>query len=288
MSGRLQMIILALLLSAGIASPPLTARQAEPDSVGLALVEEKTAADNATGEEKLPPPLRIVKNDAFREGEKLSYVIRYGPILAGYSSLSIPEVVEVNGHPAYHIISEAWSNKFFSRFYKVQDRVESFTDVRGIFSWKFEKHLREGSYRADQYVVYDQQNRLAYTEKDTMEIPLYVQDVLSAMYYVRTLTFEPGDTLYVDNHADGKVYPLAVIIHKRERIKVKAGKFDCIVVEPVLKTSGVFKQKGRLVVHFTDDERKIPVLMTSQIYVKAFSLGSVVAELEKIEGVPGY
>jgi hypothetical protein len=29
-------------------------------------------------------------------------------------------------------------------------------------------------------------------------------------------------------------------------------------------------------------------MMTSQLYVKAFKLGAVVAELEKIEGVPGY
>jgi hypothetical protein len=65
-----------------------------------------------------------------------------------------------------------------------------------------------------------------------------------------------------------------VRILKRETITVKAGTFDCIVAEPLLKTVGVFKHTGKLKVWLTDDRLKMPVLMKSKVLV-----GSITAEL---------
>jgi hypothetical protein len=264
-------------------SVPLTA-VAQTDSLGNSSNSHHNASTVA-------PPLRVVPNPAFGAGESLTFLIRYGPIVAGNARLSIPAIVEVNGRPSYHIVSEAWSNKFFSTFFKVDDRVESYTDVDGIFSWWFSKRLREGGFKADHEVTFDQISHVAVTKKgdksDTLSVPPFVQDVLSAMYFIRTITLAPGDTVFIDNHSDGKLFPLKVVVHGREKINIKAGKFTCLVVEPFLKTPALFQQKGRVVVHMTDDARKIPVMMTSQIYVKAFKLGAVVAELEKMEGVPG-
>jgi hypothetical protein len=263
-----------------------------PLTVGAQTDSLRSVANSHNGSSNAASPLRVVPNPAFGAGEKLTFLIRYGPIVAGNARLSIPKIVQVNGRPSYHIVSEAWSNNFFSKFYKVEDRVESYTDVDGIFSWWFKKRLREGGFKADHEVTFDQINRLAITQNskksDTLAVPLFVQDVLSAMYFIRTMTLAPGDTVFLDNHSDGKLFPLKVVVHGREKINVKAGKFSCLVVEPFLKTPALFQQKGRVVVHMTDDARKIPVMMTSQIYVKAFNLGAVVAEVEKIEGVPGY
>lgn len=235
--------------------------------------------------EAFATPLRVIENKAFHVGEKLEYRIRYGPIVAGNSRLSIPELVLYNGYPAYKIVSEAWSNSFFSKFYKVDDRIESITDARGIFSWHFKKRLREGSFKQDIEIRYDQENNLTFVENDTLKVTSFVLDVLAAMYYVRTQELAPGDTLYLDHQDNRKLYPLKIVVHARERVKIKAGNFDCLVVEPFLRDPGLFKQRGTLLIHMTDDHRKIPVKLTSEIYVSKFDLGAVVAELEKMEGV---
>jgi hypothetical protein len=60
----------------------------------------------------------------------------------------------------------------------------------------------------------------------------------------------------------------------RERIKVKAGVFNTIVVEPLLQAAGLFKHEGKLTVWLTDDGLHLPVLMKSKVLV-----GSIVAEL---------
>ena len=152
----------------------------------------------------------------------------------------------------------------------------------GIFTWRFEKHIREGKFSADKYVEYDQYHRNVITKKDTMPVPLYVQDILSSFYYARTVPMKVGHPFDIDNYADGKVYQLKVLVHRKEQIKVPAGSFNCIVIEPVLKGEGLFNQKGKLTIWLTDDERRIPVLMKSKVVIgsidarlKSFKIGKV-------------
>jgi hypothetical protein len=225
---------------------------------------------------------RPVTNNAFQLGENLHFRIRYGAIVAGSSRMGVDDTVRVDGNLCYKIVTEAFSSGFFSKFFKVEDRVISYADREGLFTWYFEQHLREGRYKADRWSRYNQRANLVYTYRnDTLKTPPYVNDVLSSFYYVRTQPLMVGDTVYVQNHADRKVYPLAVIIHRKEKIEVKAGRFRCLVVEPVVKEGGLFKHEGKLTIWFSDDEKKIPVQMKSKVSI----LGSITAELADIEGV---
>jgi hypothetical protein len=217
---------------------------------------------------------RYVENVAFGVNEKLTFDINYGFINAGTATMEVARLIEYENRPCYQVITRAKSNSFFSTFYKVDDRVESIIDAIGIFSWRFEKNLREGRYRADRVYTFDQRRRVVYYKNDTISTPPFVQDALSVLYYVRTQKLKPGMSLFIDNFTDGKLYPLEVKVLKRERVKVKAGVFDCLVVEPLLKSVGVFRHQGRLRVWLTDDRLKMPVMMKSKVVV-----GSITAEL---------
>lgn len=223
---------------------------------------------------------RVLSNNAFDVGEKLTFIIRYGPIVAGSATLGIPNIKRIRGQECFHIVSEARSSSFFSTFFKVRDKVESYMDRDGIFSWRFEKHLREGNYRSDQIVDYDYFNQIAVTnKKDTLKIPRCIQDILSAFYYVRILPLDVGKSVFIDNHTDRKLYPLEVKVLGKEKISVQAGQFNCIIVEPVLRSDAIFKQRGRLTIWLTDDSRRIPVQMKSKIII-----GSITAELKSMKG----
>jgi len=58
----------------------------------------------------------------------------------------------------------------------------------------------------------------------------------------------------------------------RERVKVPAGEFDCVAIEPMLNAGGIFKNKGRLVIWITDDARRMPVLMRSKVTIGSVSV----------------
>ena len=97
------------------------------------------------------------------------------------------------------------------------------------------------------------------------------------MYYIRTQELIPGQDVFIDNHTSKKNFPLKLKVLKKERVKVPAGEFDCVVVEPVMRAEGIFKAKGRIWVWLTDDQYKMPVLMKTEV----FFLGSISAQLKE-------
>jgi len=221
---------------------------------------------------------RVIPNQSWGVGEHLVFSVDYGFYRAGTATMSVIGTDSVNGGLCYRIQTTAESNDFISKIYRVRDRVETYIDVRGLFSRRFEKKLREGGYKSDEFVdiYHDRLIALSTKEKRALvEVPLYVQDILSTLYFIRTLNLQVGKTETIETYADGKVYPLKVLVHKKEKVESPAGTFTCFQVEPVLKSEGIFRQKGRLLVWLTDDKYRIPVKMTSKI-----AIGNIATKLE--------
>ena len=243
----------------------------------LSAVSDSRPSESDTSAVK--PVHRVVENKAFGAGEKLEFSVNYGFINAGSASLEIDTIIDVRGQDCYRIVSRAKSNAFFSKFFRVDDRVATYVDVEGIYPLWFENNLREGKFRTDRWVRFEQNHNLAVESKgDTTEVPPFVQDVLSAMYYVRTLPLEVGKSLFIDNYADRKNYPLEVRVLKKEKKKVDAGEFECFVIEPLLQEgSGIFANRGKLTVWLSADQYRLPVVMRS----KVIFIGSISAQLKK-------
>lgn len=211
--------------------------------------------------------------DVMIPGERLVFSVRYGPLRAGEATMSIDGISVVKGDSCYHIVTTASSNDFFSAFFYVRDRVETFMDIHTLLPRRFEKHLAEGNYHNTEIVDMDHANQMAvYNGKQTVELWETAHDVLSAFYDVRTRDLAPDDVIYIDSHASRKNYPLEVHVLRRERIEVPAGKFNCLVVEPMLRTPGLFKQEGALTIWLTDDDRRVPVQMRSALPIGAISV----------------
>jgi hypothetical protein len=240
---------------------------------------------------------RVIPNNAFGVGEKLSFVIRYGFIHAGDAIMEVSKLETVKNHLTYHIITTARSKKTFDFFFKVRDSVQTWVDSQGLYSWRFNKKLREGAYKFDLLVNYnqymgtadvemiryhdDEPLRIREKENFSLNIPPYVLDILSTFYFVRTQQLEVGMPLYITNHDNKKIYNLKVYVQRKEIVEVKAGKFQTIMVQPALKGDAIFKQQGKLWVWLTDDQYKIPVQMKSAAFI-----GKITTELTNIEGVP--
>ena len=206
----------------------------------------------------------------FGAGELLTFAIQYGLIYAGDATLEIRNVAVLDSMRAYRIVSTARTSSAFDHVFKVRDLHESMMDVDNLYSLSFETHLREGKFKRDEKVIFDQRNHFAMCGAKKMQIPPNTQDFLSALYYARTLSLEVGQAVALANNTGGKNYPIYVKVLRRERVKVPAGEFDCLVIEPVLQTTSIFEHKGKLTIWVTDDTVKMPVLLRSKVAVGAF------------------
>lgn len=230
--------------------------------------------------------LRYVQNDAFGFGEKLDYRVGYKFITAGRGSFEVmPNPVMKNGRPCYDIRFDVKSLESLEWIYQVRDRYRTVMDVGGMFPWEFEQHIREGGYKRDFTASFSQETNKATTTEGTFEIPDYVHDVVSALFYVRTLNLagmKKGEIIKLQNFFDRKTHELGVKVLGKQTIEVEAGKFRCIVVEPMIQEGGLFKSEGRILVWFSDDARKVPVKVSSKI-----PIGTVDAELTGYKGLRG-
>ena len=247
--------------SATSAAVPMAARALEPE----AQARTEGGAAGAAGSGLAAVPWKI--------GEYFQFSIDWNGLNGGNSLMQVQNLTRVDGRRAYRIVMKAESNSFVSKFYKVRDRAESFIDAESLYTRRFVKRLREGGYEKDIDVRFDQEARKArYTDGETFDVAPGVHDVLSAFYYVRTVPLPTGASLTIPTHDNKKSYERLVKVHRREKVEVPAGKFDCVVVEPILKSEGVFKSKGSILVWLTDDARRIPVLVKSKIPIGSISV----------------
>ncbi len=229
--------------------------------------------------------LRAINHSAFAEGERLVFDVGYSFITAGEAVMSIPKTDSVFGRSVYQVLFTVNSTKTFSWIYKVEDRYETYLDIDGVFPWHFTQKVREGSFSRDFSAWFDQVKNIAYAGDKQYPVPPYVHDAVSAFYFVRTLDYSKsrvGEKTMLQNFFKDTTYSLAVKFLGRQRIEVDAGTFDCIIVEPLMKEGGLFKSEGRVLIWLTDDERKIPVKVSTKVVV-----GSIDAELREYSGLNG-
>ncbi|MDC1068239.1 DUF3108 domain-containing protein [Candidatus Kapabacteria bacterium] len=236
--------------------------------------------------QKSSSTFRSIENNAFDYGEQLFYDVGYGFITAGeghFKVMAKPKIL--NGRNTYDIRFAVKSLSSLRWLYRVHDRYQTFVDEQGIFPWQYEQHIKEGGYRRDVKTFFNQEKNFAVTGKDTTQIPEYVHDVVSALYYLRTMDLSEvkNDSIIEFNQFfNDSTYVLGIKIIKREIIEVDAGEFHTILIEPLVVEGGLFKSEGSIKVWITDDEKKIPVKVGTKVLI-----GFVGAELRDYKGIKG-
>jgi hypothetical protein len=216
--------------------------------------------------------------------EQLVYDIAWGVLGVGQATLEVRDIVEFNGRPAYHVLMRVASNKFCDGFYKVRDVNESWIDARTLWSLGYSKNVREGGFYRNEWLLNSEGRWVAkWAGRDdnfavaTGTAPIGVQDILSAVYYLRGQPLEVGREIVLDVNTRQN-WPLVIKVLKKERIKTEAGRFDAYKVEPTLRGEGIFVQKGnKMQIWLTDDPKHVPVMIKVDVF-----FGSITAKVAKM------
>jgi hypothetical protein len=244
----------------------------------------REAPKTAAGSPAPADTLRRIENKAFGPGEYLKFDVGYLGVSAGDAVLSVSDTV-CRGRKCFKVDFTLISKPFFNIFYRVVDRYSTVIDALGMFPWRFEQHIREGGYSRDFTAEFDQVHHVATTSEGTHQLPSYVQDMLSAFYFSRTVDYtglKPGQKIHMQNFYKDSTYELDVKFRGRQTIEVEAGTFRCLVIEPLAREGGLFKSDGTLFVWITDDDRRMPVRVSTKI-----AIGSVDSELVEYRGING-
>ncbi|MBI4925427.1 MAG: DUF3108 domain-containing protein [Bdellovibrio sp.] len=232
--------------------------------------------------------VRRPEKDPIKVSEQMVYEITYFGIAAGDFVLTVLPFKSVNNRKVYHFQGHAMSSKLFSLFYRVNDWVETFVDYEGWFSHRFHLTLDETKQTRDSLELNDSERKKSfywnrwnhktrgYTEiKDFFSIEPFPQDSLSALYYLRTLTYEDQSEIRFPVASEGKCWFASVTLDRREILKTPLGKIPSIVLKIEAQYQGVLKKSGDSFLWLSDDERRIPLRLEAKV-----KIGTVVSSIK--------
>jgi hypothetical protein len=200
-------------------------------------------------------------------GEIAEYQVRLGPISVGSGSMRVVGVETVDGRPTYRARLQISGGLPVAR---VDNRFESWIDVERLFSRRFHQNQREARFRRNRTYDFFPERR-SYRRQDNGETGVLPTDrpldEVSFIYFVRTLPLRVGDRYELNQYYKESGNPVIIEVVRRDTITVPAGTFRTIVVRPTIKTSGLFGEGGEAEIHFSDDQRRIPVMLRSRVPV---------------------
>ncbi len=211
---------------------------------------------------KIDPPQRV----PFGPGERLEYDVRVGFLgKRGEGFMEVGPLDSVRERTTYWV-TMAYEGGLWPA--KVKDHFQSWIDVSSLVTLRSvenSKQLRREVYKHWEFYP----ERRAWERVDngnTGEMPTDEPlDQLSFFYFARTLPLEVGEEYVLNRYYRERGNPVILRVLRKDTVEVPAGIFPTIVVQPIIKSSGLFGEGGEAEIHFSDDERRLMVLMKSKI-----------------------
>ena len=213
----------------------------------------------------------------FQIGERLTYNVSFTGITAGQASLEVVNDTVVNNYHQLHIRFNARTTFPVSSIYTINDQVDTWLDSKYLYTKKLTKNIREGNYKNDSYTIIDYDQSIAITNGDTVIIDQFLRDSYSLFYFLRTIPLTIGEIIDFTAFDGKKITPFQVITKTKETINTMAGTFPCLVVKPFREGTTLLKNKGDMMIWFSDDKIRLPI----QIRIK-LKYGSMLLKLKDI------
>jgi hypothetical protein len=203
-------------------------------------------------------------------GERLVYDVKFGPLKVGRATMEVLGVEEVRGHRAWHTRFQVTGGTLF---FRVNDVLESWIDVETFSSLRFRQQLSEGSRdRLYEYEIFPE--RATYKQQGKPEMPSVPRplDDGSFLYFLRTVPIEEGASYEFPRYFIPDRNPVRLEVLGRDTVDVPAGRFDALVIRPVIKAKGIFSQDGHAQVWISNDADHVLLQMTSHLKIGSISL----------------
>jgi hypothetical protein len=151
--------------------------------------------------------------------------------------------------------------------FRIQDRSRSWFDPRALATHRYTKRERSPVTSRDEDVrIHPAARRWEGAGGEGGSLgsaqPL---DELSFIYFIRTLRLANGDSYSLDRHFDATRNPVRVRVVGRGTTRVPAGTFRTVEVEMRVRDPHRYRGEGVIEFHLTDDARRIPVQIVSNI-----------------------
>ncbi len=209
----------------------------------------------------------------FGVGERMEFEVRFGRIKVGNAHMEVVALDHLRGRTAWHTAFWVQGGNFL---YRVNDVYESWIDAETLSSLRFVQELEEGGKSTNRrFEIYPERAIFIQTDKKEWKEEKSVSNPLddgSFLYFIRTIPLVVGQTYDFDRYFRPDRNPVRIKVLRKERIRVPAGTFNAIVIQPVIKTKGIFSENGHAEIWLSDDDRHIMLQLKSRLSFGSLNL----------------
>lgn len=204
----------------------------------------------------------------FSVGERLEYRGKWSFISAGTAVLEVVGVDSVRGVPSWHF---DFTTDVAIPLYKNHSAFSSWTGQDDFISRRFTKVVTENDRtRREEFLIHPDsgfyRRNASPQSKPTSERPL---DDVAFFYWIRTVPLEVGQTYRYNNYFRAEQNPVIVTVEKRETKEMPDGsKVATLLLRPIVdEENGMFSRKSKAKLWITDDARRIPVEIETNLVI---------------------
>jgi hypothetical protein len=241
-----------------------------------------------------PPPEKVPvyqpKFYPFDGGERAVYKASWNGIPVATAVIATTSQL-IGGKKFYHVQVDAKTSPILDLFWKMRDTITSTIEAKPLAPTRFTFSQRENQKVIDTEAKFDRtakkwsvhRDERTEVKKYEFDQPPNTIDPITAVYLARSQDFKVGDHLYFNIFGGRYRYFLDLEVERREIIRIAAGRIDAFKIVPRIKNvmkDGYAERLNEGSVWISADERRIPVMLNSKIFV-----GSIY--IERIEDKVG-
>lgn len=230
--------------------------------------------------------LSFGQNSAFSAGEKLIFTASYNMsgVLTELAQVNM-ETSEVKTSKATLLRLKCTATTYskWDSFFKIRDLYESYVSPKSVKPYLYKRDINEGGY--SKFVQYKYSHSKGtvtsvikkkkkgggtYDQNNTLKISNNTKDIVSTIYYLRTLnlsTYSPGKVITLTVLFDNKPTEIAVTYLSKETISTNIGNKACYKLAISIKNSNVLKGTNDNLLWLSADDNKIPVFAQFKVAV---------------------
>ena len=213
----------------------------------------------------------------FKAGEKLLYDVSFAGIKAGNAYLEVINDNESKIHNEIHIRFAAKTSFPFSSVYLIDDQIDTWLDINDLYTKKIKRSIKQGNYKKESETKNYYEKSISVTNKDTTLINGFLFDPYSLFYLLRTKPLILGQKITINTFNGKKITPIQIVTKAEETINTVFGSFNCLVIKPFREGSTLLKNKGDMMIWFSNDKKRLPI----QIKIK-LQYGSMLLKIKEI------
>ncbi len=237
----------------------------------------------------------LVRNESFTKGEVLEYKMSYGIFAIGKGSTVIHDrYFKMNNRDCFKVDVFGQTTGMVNWVADVNDQWGAYIDTVALLPHMTYRKIREGKYKKDEVITFNHTTRKIeakvlnqktgqFKEPEYYDAPPQVRDLIAGFMFMRTQDFSKvkvNDTITVEGFFEDTLYKLKILYKGKETVRTKAGKFNAIVLKPIMPDNKLFNGENSITAWFSDDKNRIPIKISANMFI-----GSAGVELTSYSGV---